>query len=253
MPMSVVYTTINGEIVSEIRGGVIKHYVPDTNGNTIALIDDSGNMTDTFTYWPYGELQSHVGTSTTPFMFGGVLGCYTDSWGGIYMRAREYVPNTTQWLTVDPQWPYEAAYAYASSNPISKTDASGLTPSPGTGQCSQSQEPPPIPFSQHPGNCDMPYDGWACTRFCKARGYGTGDVTEYHVNYGVGSNGSSFSTFGSGNYCSCSCSRGNPPGCTAKQISFCMRTCKAINRTYTGCLPYTLGNNDARNCQCSER
>jgi RHS repeat-associated protein len=126
MPMSVTYTTINGEIVSENRGGVIRDYVSDTNGNTVALLDESGNVTDTFTYWPFGEIQSHVGTSTTPFTFGGVLGCYSDSWGGIYMRAREYVPQLARWLTVDPLWPDQLPYAYAGNSPVTQTDPTGL-------------------------------------------------------------------------------------------------------------------------------
>jgi len=126
MPMSVVYTTINGRIVQENRGGVERYYMSDTNGNTIGLMDTSGNVTDTFTYWPYGELQSHVGTSETPFMFGGILGCYTDSWGGIYMRAREFRPTLARWQTVDPLWPHTMPYGYADNNPVTYVDPNGL-------------------------------------------------------------------------------------------------------------------------------
>jgi len=149
MPMSVVYTTINGQIVHENRNGVEAFYVPDTNGNTVALLDVSGNVTDTFTYWPFGEIQSHVGTSTTPFTFGGVLGCYSDSWGGIYMRAREYVPQLTRWLTVDPLWPQLPPYSYAYNNPVTFADPGGNRPGRGpTDPCA-----PGGTNRNHPPNC----------------------------------------------------------------------------------------------------
>jgi len=52
MAMSVVYATINGQIVSENRGGVISYYAPGNLGSTVALLDATGTVTDTFTYWP---------------------------------------------------------------------------------------------------------------------------------------------------------------------------------------------------------
>ena len=69
MAMSVVYTRINGQIVHENREGVERFYAPDTLGSTVALLDTTGTVTDTFTYWPYGEIASHVGSSVTPLTF----------------------------------------------------------------------------------------------------------------------------------------------------------------------------------------
>ncbi len=76
MAMSVVYTNFNGRIVKENRAGVERYYAPDTLGSTALLLDSTGTVTDTFTYWPYGELRSHTGPSTTPFTFIGTLGYY---------------------------------------------------------------------------------------------------------------------------------------------------------------------------------
>ena len=127
MAMSVVYATINGQIVSENRGGVISYYAPDNLGSTVALLDATGTVTDTFTYWPYGEIQSHVGSSVTPFTFCGTLGYYTDVLGSqIYVRARYLWQALTRWLTQDPLWPRDYAYVYASSNPVAYSDPSGL-------------------------------------------------------------------------------------------------------------------------------
>ena len=126
MAMSVVYATINGQIVSENRGGVISYYAPDNLGSTVALLDTTGTVTDTFTYWPYGEIQSHVGSSVTPFTFCGTLGYYTDVLGSqIYVRARYLRQALARWQTVDRLWPWQRTYAYVSSSPISYVDPTG--------------------------------------------------------------------------------------------------------------------------------
>ena len=67
------YYTVNGEILSETRDGVERDYLPDSLGSTVALLDSSQNLTDTFSYWPYGEVQARTGTNPTPFQFGGTL------------------------------------------------------------------------------------------------------------------------------------------------------------------------------------
>ncbi len=125
--MSVVYTTINGMIVHENRGGVESFYAPDTMGSTVALLNSSGVVTDTYTYWPYGEIRSHVGSSQTPFTFLGMIGYYTDVVGNfIYVRARYLRQALTRWQTVDPLWPREPACIYAGGQPTLSVDSSGL-------------------------------------------------------------------------------------------------------------------------------
>jgi RHS repeat-associated protein len=127
MAMSVVYATINGQIVSENRGGVISYYAPDNLGSTVALLDTTGTVTDTFTYWPYGEMQNHVGSSVTPFTFCGTIGYYLDVLGSqIYVKARYLRQSLARWQTLDPGWPRQGAYNYVASSPISLTDSTGL-------------------------------------------------------------------------------------------------------------------------------
>ena len=127
MAMSVVYATINGQIVSENRGGVISYYAPDNLGSTVALLDATGTVTDTFTYWPYGEIQSHVGSSVTPFTFCGTLGYYLDVLGSqIYVRARCLRQALARWQSLDPLWPRVGAYSYVSSSPVADVDPSGM-------------------------------------------------------------------------------------------------------------------------------
>jgi hypothetical protein len=68
---TVQYLTIDGEIVSEIRGGVVSDYVPDPLGSIRNVLNSSGAVTDSYDYWPYGELRQHTGSSQTPLQFVG--------------------------------------------------------------------------------------------------------------------------------------------------------------------------------------
>src|SRR5579862_9398028 len=96
------YTVVNGEIIAEKRNGVRKLYVPDQLGSTVALLDNTQTPTDTFTFWPYGEVNTSTGTTGTPFKFVGTKGYYTDDSGKLYVRARYLDVPKGRWLTEDP-------------------------------------------------------------------------------------------------------------------------------------------------------
>ena len=126
MAMTVTYTTFNGQIVYENRNGTQSFYAPDTLGSTAMLLDTTGTVTDTFTYWPYGEIQEHVGSSVTPFTFVGTLGYYLDIAGSLtYIRARHYLQALCRWLTVDPLWPWRVPYGYCDYAPELVVDPAG--------------------------------------------------------------------------------------------------------------------------------
>src|SRR5437870_9649218 len=99
------YTTVDGEIIAEKRGGVRRLYVPDPLGSTVALLDNTQAQTDTFSYWPYGEERTRTGTTPTPFRFGGTLGYHRDSAPRAYVRARYLDSGKGLWLTTDPLGP----------------------------------------------------------------------------------------------------------------------------------------------------
>jgi len=134
------YLTIDGEILSETRSGVEADYIPDPLGSTIALTDSTQTITDTFTWWPFGEQRSHpIGSSVTPFGYGGTKGYYADSVGNrLYVRRRILRPQTTAWQTVDPLWPRQRKFIYVSACPTSKTGPSGLQVAPRCFGCNSS-------------------------------------------------------------------------------------------------------------------
>ncbi|MBS1714938.1 MAG: hypothetical protein JST30_11445 [Armatimonadetes bacterium] len=123
MAMKARYTVVEGEVVSEVRLGIRKDYVPDPLGSTVALLDNSQSVTDSWEYWPYGEVRT--GSSATPFQFVGTLGYYKDSSRRTYVRARHYRQSVGKWLTVDLLWPVERPYSYSGSSPSTSTDPTG--------------------------------------------------------------------------------------------------------------------------------
>jgi RHS repeat-associated protein len=121
------YTTVSGQILAEKRGGAHSYYGSDPLGSTAAIYDSSGNTTDTYSYWPYGEMRASTGSSTTPFKFCGAWGYYAEATGRLYVRARFYRDKLARWHTMDPLWPMETAYAYCLGRPSDHMDPSGLS------------------------------------------------------------------------------------------------------------------------------
>ncbi len=121
-------------LVYEVRqDGSVRYYHYDQVGSTVALTDGTGAVTGRADYSPYGTLQSTSGelanANATPFLFVGAYGVMTDSVTGLHqMRARWYSSYLRRFLNEDPSRfaGGENFYAYASGNPISLVDPSGL-------------------------------------------------------------------------------------------------------------------------------
>jgi hypothetical protein len=75
-------------LIGEETNGAYSAYQFDARGSTLAHTDINANVTDSFSYGPYGEFNNHTGSSTTPFQFNGQFGLQTDPNGLLYMRAR---------------------------------------------------------------------------------------------------------------------------------------------------------------------
>lgn len=148
------YTVVNGQILAEKRNGVRKFYRSDALGSTVALYNDTQTKTDTFTYWPYGELRTRTGSTPTKYCFIGTLGCRTQADKSIYMRARVMRPRDGRWLTVDTLWPTEEAYLYVRSAPLGHNDPTGLRP-PDRMKCLNL---PPLP--NPPITCSKEWNGY---------------------------------------------------------------------------------------------
>lgn len=120
------YTNVNGQIIAEKRGGSRSFNGADPLGSTAVLYDSSGNATDTFSYWPYGEVRNSTGSTATPFKFCGIWGYYGDATGRLYVRARFYRDKLARWQSRESTYLAESAYAYCGNSPTSFVDANGL-------------------------------------------------------------------------------------------------------------------------------
>ena len=105
----------------------------DFRGNTVALTNSSGTVTDRFTYGAYGELLTHTGSSDTPFLYNGRDGVLTDANGLYYMRARYYSPELKRFLNTDTKKGSIDKiqtlnfYSFVVGNPSSLIDPLGLS------------------------------------------------------------------------------------------------------------------------------
>jgi RHS repeat-associated protein len=118
-------------LIGEETNGTYTAYHFDSRGSTVALTDASGNVTDSFSYGPYGELNNHIGSSTTPFQYNGQFGVQTDPNGLLYMRARYYNPAIRRFVNQDVLFGNVNPgislnrFAFANGNPISLMDRLG--------------------------------------------------------------------------------------------------------------------------------
>ena len=122
------YTVINGAVLSENRNATKRDYLPDPLGSTLALLDNTQTKTDTFAYWPYGEVASRTGTTPTPLQYVGNKSYYRDNASRTYVSARVLDTRATRWMTQDPigfrggDW---NLYRYVWNNPTTHTDPTG--------------------------------------------------------------------------------------------------------------------------------
>jgi RHS repeat-associated protein len=106
----------------------VTYYYGNPQGTPLATADAAGNILSTSDYRPYG-VQALGAAEPGP----GYTGHINDPGAGlVYMQARYYDPVVGRFLSADPLGPSGgnvfgfSRYAYASGNPISNTDPSGM-------------------------------------------------------------------------------------------------------------------------------
>ena len=119
------YTT--GGLLADTAGTTTSYAVTDAQGTVRALTSNTGAITGTASYDPYGQLRSATG-AVTSF---GYTGAATDVGGNVNLQAREYNPGYGQFLQADSYIVGGAStggydhYTYAGNNPVSAVDPTG--------------------------------------------------------------------------------------------------------------------------------
>ena len=61
-------TSVEYTYGNDLLGDGTHYFLTDALGSTRELVDDSGALTDSYTYTPYGKLISHDGDATNSFL-----------------------------------------------------------------------------------------------------------------------------------------------------------------------------------------
>lgn len=117
-------------LVSQISGTEHHYYHFDPSGNTLALTGNTGALTDSYAYEPFGNTTVQ-GSTANPFRFVGEYGVMDDGNGLHHMRARYYRADLRRFVSLDALYgqvndPMTLnRYQYVSGNPILGVDATG--------------------------------------------------------------------------------------------------------------------------------
>jgi RHS repeat-associated protein len=117
------------ERISQNRNSNVHYYVADGQGSIRQMTDNTGNVTDSWTYDAFGNIINRTGTTENSFTYTGES--FDPNAGFYYLRARWYKPENGRFTSVDP---YEGEnetpltqhrYIYAGADPINLNDPTG--------------------------------------------------------------------------------------------------------------------------------
>ena len=103
-------------------------YIHDHLGSTSMVLDADGNISQSVTYIPYGEifLEERNGSWNSPYLFNSKE---LDEETGLYYYGARYLnPTNGIWLSVDPLWEKYVGmspYNYCAGNPVKLVDPDG--------------------------------------------------------------------------------------------------------------------------------
>jgi len=113
-----------GELISQ-DGPTFHHY--DALGSTMLLTDGSQDTVISYLYRAFGEQTVLSGSNPNRFTWIGRLGYYRQpDTGDYWVRARVYRPQIGRWVSRDPMRHGLHWYRYATGNPATDIDPSGL-------------------------------------------------------------------------------------------------------------------------------
>ena len=181
-------------LISTNREETIRYFHFDGIGSTAALTDNTGLVTDTYSYSAFGVTESSTGSSVNPFRYIGQFGYYDDTARGsnsglLLLGVRYYSPSRGTFISWDSMR-LPNSYNYVRKNVTQSIDPSGrmplgLLPSAATGfgqlQTAMEAELVPGPSQFKPPRFSI--DSYPCKHrrsefgVCVAAGFGNWDDT----------------------------------------------------------------------------
>ena len=123
------YYTIGADLISQERDGKKSYYVYDGHGSVVGLANESGVVTDTYSYDAFGNLLKSTGSTKNCYRYCGEQ--FDETTGLYYLRARYMDTSTGRFISHDS---YAGSiddpvslhkYLYANANPVMYSDPSG--------------------------------------------------------------------------------------------------------------------------------
>ena len=122
----------NGALLARCTSAtaVANYYHFDELGSTQFITNSSAQVTDEYTYDPWGNVTSHSGSLSQPYQFVGQLGYYTHyndaNLPYIQTGVRLYFPQLGRFVQLDPMLDGFNPFTYVSNNPMNQVDPSGM-------------------------------------------------------------------------------------------------------------------------------
>jgi RHS repeat-associated protein len=117
------------ERISQGRTGTVHVFLADGQGSIRELTDGTGNVTDTYSYFAFGEILNRTGSTENEWTYTGEA--FDPNLGFIYLRARWMNPENGRFVSVDPfeginNLPFTLhRFFYANQSPLNFSDPSG--------------------------------------------------------------------------------------------------------------------------------
>ncbi len=120
-----VYGPVSDQVLALSSGGTVSYYSAAALGSISLLTNGAGNVENSYLVDAWGGSRAVSGSVTNPF---GYTGREFNDDGTYYYRARYYDSATGRFTKEDPSTHVGSLYQYASNNPISYRDPTGLSP-----------------------------------------------------------------------------------------------------------------------------